>query len=81
MTDVGHDDAGLAAGLLNTFHEIGGALGVATLSAVMIGAGGLAAGYERGLVVAAVAAVVLAAIAALALPVVKPEPGKRIAMH
>jgi EmrB/QacA subfamily drug resistance transporter len=81
MSDVGHDDAGLAAGLLNTFHELGGALGVATLSAVMIGAGGLAAGDEHGLVVAAAAAAGLAVLAAATMPAVRPAPGERISMH
>ena len=33
MSDVAHDDSGLASGLMQTSHEIGAALGVAVMSA------------------------------------------------
>ncbi|MEU2180883.1 MFS transporter [Streptomyces thermolilacinus] len=72
---VGHEEAGLASGVVNTFHEVGGSVGVAVVSTVA------AAGIERGAVTAfgdafalcaAVAAV--SALVCLALvPAVRPE--------
>ncbi|MFJ8079288.1 MFS transporter [Streptomyces sp. NPDC096205] len=41
---VGPEEAGLASGVVNTFHEVGGSIGVAVLSTVA------AAGIERGTV-------------------------------
>ncbi|MGC0328185.1 EmrB/QacA subfamily drug resistance transporter [Streptomyces sp. SAI-170] len=41
---VGPEEAGLASGVVNTFHEVGGSIGVAVLSTVA------AAGIERGAV-------------------------------
>jgi len=79
MHDVGHHEAGLAAGMLSTAHELGAALGVAVLAAVA-GAGG-AAGYEDGFLVAAGIAVASAAVALVAAPSVKPAPGARAMAH
>jgi len=79
MHDVGHNEAGLAAGMLSTAHELGAALGVAVLAAVA-GAGG-AAGYEDGFLVAAGIAVASAAVALVAAPSVKPAPGARAMAH
>ncbi|MFE9882885.1 MFS transporter [Streptomyces sp. NPDC005784] len=39
---VDHQEAGLASGVVNTFHEVGGSIGVAVVSAVA------AVGIERG---------------------------------
>ncbi len=39
---VGHQEAGLASGVVNTFHEVGGSVGVAVVSTVA------ASGFERG---------------------------------
>ncbi|MET9828098.1 MFS transporter [Streptomyces sp. NPDC006385] len=39
---VEHREAGLASGVVNTFHEVGGSIGVAVVSTVA------AAGFERG---------------------------------
>ncbi|WP_432194608.1 MFS transporter [Streptomyces sp. bgisy027] len=41
---VKHEEAGLASGVVNTFHEVGGSIGVAVVSTVA------AAGFERGAV-------------------------------
>jgi len=79
MHDVGHHEAGLAAGMLSTAHELGAALGVAVLAAVA-GAGG-AAGYEDGFLVAAGIAIASAAVALVAAPSVKPAHGARAMAH
>ncbi|GAA5018952.1 MFS transporter [Streptomyces siamensis] len=39
---VEHEEAGLASGVVNTFHEVGGSIGVAVVSTVA------ASGFERG---------------------------------
>ncbi|WP_369173766.1 hypothetical protein AB5J49_39900 [Streptomyces sp. R28] len=39
---VEHREAGLASGVVNTFHEVGGSIGVAVVSTVA------ASGFERG---------------------------------
>ncbi|WP_020551417.1 MULTISPECIES: MFS transporter [Streptomycetaceae] len=46
MSHVRHDEAGITSGVVNTFHELGGALGVALVSA--IAAAGLAGGVDGG---------------------------------
>jgi fucose permease len=78
MSQVRHEQAGVAAGLLSTAHEIGAALGVAVLAAVAaIGnaatVSDVAAGYQDGFITAAVIALALAALAVVAVPSVKPE--------
>jgi EmrB/QacA subfamily drug resistance transporter len=78
MSNVEPHQAGLAAGVLSTAHEVGAALGVAVLAAVAaIGDAAshasVAAGYQDGFIAAAGIALVLAAVAVLAVPSVKPE--------
>ncbi|MFE2264399.1 hypothetical protein [Streptomyces griseosporeus] len=43
---VEHPEAGLASGVVNTFHEVGGSIGVAVLSTVA--ASGIEAGSAGG---------------------------------
>jgi MFS family permease len=83
MSDVDHDGAGLASGLMMTAHEIGAALGVAVLSAVAAGGplADFALGYEEGFWTAALIAAALAAVALFALPAVRPPAGARVGMH
>jgi MFS family permease len=88
MSDVRHQQVGLASGLMTTGHEIGAALGVATFSAVATAgdraatlASKFANGYGDGFLVAAVLAVVLAAIALVTVPAVRPTGEARLAMH
>jgi EmrB/QacA subfamily drug resistance transporter len=88
MSDIDPAHAGAASGLLTTGHEVGGALGVAVLSAVATSAGGtaaaglrVAAGHQAAFVVVAVAAACLAVLAALALPAARPQPGTPHPLH
>ncbi|WP_435216953.1 MFS transporter [Streptomyces sp. bgisy034] len=72
---VKHEEAGLASGVVNTFHEVGGSIGVAVVSTVA------AAGFERGAVggftdafaVCAVAAGVGAVVALGLVPRGRPQ--------
>ena len=86
MSDVGHERAGLASGLITTAHELGGAAGVSLFSAVAFGAGGatgsrLATGYGNGTVVGAVIAAALALLAVFAVPQLRPTGAQRVALH
>ncbi|MGY3681194.1 DHA2 family efflux MFS transporter permease subunit [Streptomyces sp. TE33382] len=78
---VGHHEAGLASGVVNTFHEMGGSVGVAVVSTVAaagIGAagtdGGAAASFGDAFTVCAVAAGVSALVALVLVPRGKPQP-------
>jgi DHA2 family methylenomycin A resistance protein-like MFS transporter len=64
LNDIPADRAGLAAGVLNSFRQTGGALAVAVFGAVVAGQGEFVAGLR---VVAGVAAVLLVATTVLAL--------------
>ncbi|MEV0174971.1 MFS transporter [Streptomyces sp. NPDC050803] len=73
---VAHEEAGLASGVVNTFHEVGGSIGVAVVSTVA------AAGIERGAIdgftsaftLCAVTAAVGAAACLGVVPKAKPQP-------
>ena len=78
MSDVRHDSAGLASGLLSTAHEIGAALGVAALSAI---AAGPPVDYGAGVLAAAIAAGALTLLAAAVVPGVRPPAGSQAALH
>jgi EmrB/QacA subfamily drug resistance transporter len=80
MSDVGHDAAGVASGLMTTAHEVGAALGVAVLSAVAAGSD-MAAGYGDGLLAAALVAAALALVALVSVPSVRPPAGARVGVH
>ncbi|MBW3609465.1 MAG: MFS transporter [Actinobacteria bacterium] len=83
MSELDHDGAGIASGLMMTAHEIGAALGVAALSAIAAAApaADFAAGYRDGLLAAALIAAALAVVALLTLPAVRPSGAARHAMH
>lgn len=87
MTQISHDEAGLASGLMTTAHELGAALGVAVLAAVATSGiaehtpAALAAGYADGFTVAAAVAGLLAVAAAVVVPSVRPAPGTSARMH
>jgi MFS family permease len=81
MSEVGHERAGLASGLMTTGHEVGGAIGVAVFSAIAADASGLAGGYESGFAVAAGIAGALAVAAALVVPSLRPAGAVHGAVH
>jgi EmrB/QacA subfamily drug resistance transporter len=86
MSHVRPEQAGVAAGLLSTAHEVGAALGVAVLAAVAAigdaaGTSDLAAGYQDGFVTATAIALALAALAVVAVPSVKPEGAAQALAH
>ncbi len=84
MADVGGDEAGLASGLMQTAHEIGISLGIASLSAVATAVAmqtGLAAGYRQSMVAAAVVAGLLAVVSLIVVPAVRASGGGSLGMH
>jgi EmrB/QacA subfamily drug resistance transporter len=82
MSEVRPEMAGLASGMMTTAHEIGSAFGVAVLSAVATGAGGLgsAIGYGDGLTVVALGSLALAGLAAVTVPTFRPA-GAAVSIH
>ena len=75
MGQVAAHEAGVASGVINTFHELGGALGVAVVStlatsSVAVGATGSAtvAGFTDGYLACAIAAAVSALVSVVLLP-------------
>ena len=72
---VAHEEAGLASGVVNTFHEVGGSIGVAVMSTVA------AAGIEHGSIdgftdaftLSAVVAALSAGVCVLLVPRGKPQ--------
>jgi hypothetical protein len=75
LANVAEHEAGLASGVVNTFHEVGGGIGVAVLSTIAA-AGitrGAISGFTHAFTVATVIAVVAAAGAALLVPAGKAQ--------
>jgi EmrB/QacA subfamily drug resistance transporter len=74
LSQVGHHEAGLASGILSTFHEFGAAIGVAAVSSIAAAslAGTTGAGFDHGFTFAAITAVVAGALALLVVPAGKP---------
>jgi len=78
LTDATPDQAGLRSALVNTFHELGGAAGVAVLSSAA-GAGLVAArlashDFTRAFTIGAVAGAIAVATAAVLVPAVRRRP-------
>ncbi|MFI2210535.1 MFS transporter [Streptomyces sp. NPDC020141] len=74
LATVDHREAGLASGVVNTFHEVGGSVGVAVVSSVAA-AGitvGEASGFTAAYTVLAVAAAVAAALSLAVVPAGRP---------
>lgn len=70
LSKVAYHEAGLASGILSTFHEFGAALGVAVTSSLAV-AGiteSIAGGFQRGFAFAAIVAVVAGLISLVAAP-------------
>jgi predicted MFS family arabinose efflux permease len=81
LTDAGPAEGGLRSALVNTFHELGGAAGVAVLSSAA-GAGLVSAqlgshDFARAFAVGAVCAAVSLAIAVALVPSVRSQPQGR----
>jgi EmrB/QacA subfamily drug resistance transporter len=83
LADIDQAEAGLASGVVNTFHELGSAIGVATVSSLaaasLTGAG--TAGFTRAFAFAAATALAAAFLAALVVPAGKPPAGIRPHAH
>jgi MFS family permease len=78
LTDAGPAEAGLRSALVNTFHELGGAVGVAVLSSAA-GAGLVTThlsshDFARAFTVGAVCAAVSVAVAAALVPAALRKP-------
>jgi EmrB/QacA subfamily drug resistance transporter len=82
MSEVGHERAGLASGLMTTAHELGAAFGVAIVSVIAFGAGtGLIDGYRDGTLASAGIGAVLVLVAFAAVPRYRPIAAGHAAMH
>jgi len=72
LARIGDDEAGVASGIVNTFHELGGAIGVAALSSIaapsLVAAGVSQAGFTRAFTFNVIAALVAALLAAMVVP-------------
>jgi EmrB/QacA subfamily drug resistance transporter len=77
FAQIDHRDAGLASGILSTFHEFGASLGVAVVSSVAAAslAGTVSTGFARGFTFAAITAAVAAVLALIVVPAFKPSTG------
>jgi sugar phosphate permease len=73
MAKVEPEEAGVAAGVINTFHELGGAVGVAVVSTVagssIVTTGGASvSGFADGYLTCAIAAGVAALVSLVLVP-------------
>lgn len=70
FTQIDHAEAGLASGILSTFHEFGAALGVAIASSIAAASlvGAVSIGFSRGFTFAAVTAAIAAVVALVVVP-------------
>jgi hypothetical protein len=85
VAEIPHQDAGAASGVITAAFQIGGALGLALISTAattrtgdVLASGAaqpdaLAAGFERGLMIAAGLAILNLAIGAVRAPRIKPD--------
>lgn len=76
MANVPPGENGVASGVINTFHELGGSIGVAVVSTVAassLGGGGDAGGFTAGLVLCAVVAGIAAVVSLGLVPPGRPS--------
>jgi EmrB/QacA subfamily drug resistance transporter len=77
MANVAPAEAGVASGVVNTFHELGGSIGVAVVSTIaaagITATGGAIDGFTDGYLAVSIAAAAAALIAILLVPAGKPE--------
>lgn len=82
FTGVGHHETGVVSGIVNTAHELGGALGIAVLASVAaLGATGETTGYLWAFLVAAAVAVLGAVSGAVLMPRGIPSPDAPAFVH
>ncbi|MFE9322522.1 MFS transporter [Nocardia sp. NPDC052278] len=85
LATVDHAHAGVTSGLVNTFHEVGTALGVAvmsTIAAVSLRTLGVdTGGFTMAFTLCAITALVMAIAAATFVPMGKPAEGMRVSAH
>jgi MFS family permease len=76
LANVPHDEAGVASGVVNTFHELGGSIGVAVVSTVAaagIDSGMDVTGFTDAYFVCAIAAAAAALVAVALVPGGRPR--------
>ncbi|MFJ8819659.1 MFS transporter [Amycolatopsis thermoflava] len=77
LANVGHAESGVASGVINTFHELGGSIGVAVVSTVAAASIGSSSpglsGFTAAYLLCATVAVVAAVVAAVLVPGGKPH--------
>ncbi|WP_458249364.1 DHA2 family efflux MFS transporter permease subunit [Streptomyces sp. MAI_2237] len=80
---VAHEEAGLASGVINTFHEVGGSIGVAVMSTAAASGidHGTAAGFADAFTVGVAVAAASALVALVLVPRGKPQVMPGMAMH
>ncbi|MEU7870019.1 MFS transporter [Dactylosporangium sp. NPDC049140] len=84
LAHVDPQQAGVASGAVNTFHELGAAIGVAvvsSLAAAGLGADPTSTGFTRGLLFIVILGVIAAAVAAVLIPAGRPPVGAVRHMH
>jgi EmrB/QacA subfamily drug resistance transporter len=84
MAHAGPHEIGVVSGLVNTFHELGGAMGAALLAviaAVSLAAPEVANGFVDALMLSAAVAGVTAVLAIIVVPGGKPAPGAPRFVH
>jgi EmrB/QacA subfamily drug resistance transporter len=85
LADVEPHESGLRSGIVNTFHELGGAIGVAVLSSVAAASLGAThpatGGFTRAFTVSAAAAAGAALLALFIVPAGKPAAGTAPHLH
>ena len=85
LGDTAPDEAGLRSAIVNTFHELGGAAGVAVLSTAagtaLVASHPLAGDFSHAFGVGAISALVGAAVSLLLVPAVLRPAGSARAGH
>jgi EmrB/QacA subfamily drug resistance transporter len=77
LANVPHSEAGVASGVVNTFHELGGSIGVAvvsTVAAASIASTSDIGGFADAYLVCGIAAAVAALVAVGLVPAGRPQP-------
>jgi MFS family permease len=78
LANVPPAESGVASGVVNTFHELGGSIGVAVVSTIAAaslsaGAAGNVSGFTDGYLASAIAAAAAGVVALLLVPGGKPQ--------